>query len=1228
MKYRDILQFEPITDVIQLDKLGSDDYREDIIKSFVYPDYFVETIIPEIVKNLKFGERNRKGIQIIGNYGTGKSHLMSLVSLIAENENYLDKVNNVVAKNAMLPIAGKYKVHRFEMQTDRKLWDIVTFQIQRYLDENDVDYQFDPDSLKMYSEQLDDMMVAFEEKYPDKGLLIIIDELLAYLKGHAAVGQLNQDLQVLQALGQQCSKGRFAFMFGVQEMIYQSKEFAFAAEMMLKVKDRYTDLTIRKEDVSFVVQNRLLRKSEQQKTAIRHHLEKFVGLFSDMHSHLQDYVELFPVHPSYFDNFQMIKLGRAQREVLKTLTKQFEKIADQDIPNDNPGLITYDMYWEQMMADTGLMAVPDFKTVSDTVKLVYDKVDSNFSSTPARKILIPMAKRIVNATAIKLLQGDLSKGNGASAMSLVNDLCVTDELADDAEMLRDTIDSTAKLIIKATSGQYFDYNDENEEYHLRTEGGVNFDQLIAQVAETMPQSRKDESFFKFIVEVLGITANPYRTGFQIYAHELDWRSHKVTRDGYIFLGNPNEKSTTHPKQHFYMIFMPIFQAEKKGRNMDKDEVYFVMDNLSDEFKTLVVLYGAAYSQYMSADTAQKIHYKSKCEDLFVKTRRAFDACYLNGTQVYYGDGEAKTLNSYTLPGNGASKMEIFDSVASAIFEDQFTVDTPKYPAFTYANQTISFDKNNGNIDRYIKGTIAKIIRPTESNKDGEAVLMGLGCYKAGELTADNSIYAQAILKMMNDRDQNMVVNKDEILELLPRSENVWYTKDYHLDAVFEFMVLAVLVSLGECEITLNSGDVINASTLDKLRTLQADDYYTFANIKRPKDINIPVARELTKMYCGQDRSNQLDQESTFITMTNSARALASECATFDARELKNGLEVAGVTVIDQIKVVSIRANIVVLKGFSDYVSTITKQAKLKNFKYDLDVVKKMVAHKAELEQTKAIIKTAAELNLKVQYLTQAKQYVPTETALAKNIDATVNKVADVLKDLNDAQVSAYNTELDKVKADYIEWYLEQYYKCCLTEFDEAKRIEILNSGEYRACTVLCRCTLINTSAWNQWKMVFNQLKTANPNVKSILGSTPYAGFNPLTSGGKSMKTVTEFKEDLQVIYDTWINALKAYVQAPDSQEALSLMDEKSQNFLLQFASGLLVIDDGHSAECLLQLLDMLSGGYEKVEITSEELAACISRPMTADEAIGMIEHAINKKCSGKDRKKVRIVLSK
>ena len=35
-----------------------------------------------------------RGIQVVGNYGTGKSHLMSLFSIIAEDAHYLDFLNN------------------------------------------------------------------------------------------------------------------------------------------------------------------------------------------------------------------------------------------------------------------------------------------------------------------------------------------------------------------------------------------------------------------------------------------------------------------------------------------------------------------------------------------------------------------------------------------------------------------------------------------------------------------------------------------------------------------------------------------------------------------------------------------------------------------------------------------------------------------------------------------------------------------------------------------------------------------------------------------------------------------------------------------------------------------------------------------------------------------------------------------------------------------------------
>jgi hypothetical protein len=1220
MKYKDILQFDPITEVIQLDRLDKDDYRKEVVKTFVYPDYFVETILPEMVENIVFSGRDKKGIQVIGNYGTGKSHLMSLVSLIAENEEYLNDVQNEKVKDIFEPIAGKFKVHRFEMQTDKKFWSVITFQLQRFLDAIGVEYRFDDASLKMYSEQLDEMMAAFEEKYPDHGFMLVIDEMLSYLKTHAAVGQLDHDLQVLQALGQQCAKGRFAFMFGVQEMIYQSKEFAFAAEMLLKVKDRYTDLTIRKEDVSFVVQKRLLRKSESQKKQIREHLEKFIPFFSEMHAHLSEYVELFPVHPSYFENFQKIRLGRAQREVLKTLSAQFAKISEEEIPADNPGLITYDQYWEQMMADAGLMSIPDFKTVADTVKIVHDKIESNFEGVRAKQI--PLAKRITNATAIKILQGELSKRNGARAETLVEDLCVTNPLAENKEFLVDAVNSCAKHIVGATSGQYFEFNEENYEYRLRTEGGVNIDQQIIQFAETMSANHKDEAFFRFMVEVLGIEDSPYRTGFRIYKHEIEWKSHRITRDGYIFLGNPNEKSTTHPKQYFYMIVMPIFQEEKKKRNNDSDEVYFVFDTISDEFKNLVCNYGAAFSLWNSADTSLKPIYKGKMEDLFQKTRREFDTCYLSETKVYYKNEPVRELKSFQLPQAGASRLEIFDSVASAIFDEQFKEQTPHHPVFSLARQTI----NSGNLDRYIKGTIAKIINPTESNQDGEAVLTGLGCYKAGELEVDESIYAISILNMMNERESQMVVNQNEILELLPNSDQVWRSKDYGIDAAFEFMVLSVLVALGECEIKLNSGEILNAANLDKLRNLQADDYFNFAFIKRPKGVNLPVIKAITKSFCGKDLSNRLDQQDTYVSLVNSAKKLAAECATTVAQKFQTSTNIAGVDIVSADEALRLRNNTTALKGFCDRLSTFTSEAKLKNLPFDLETVNKMIGYKNDFESLLNKLNLANELEAKVSYLTQAKQYIPAETELSRNIDATIQSLPKVLTAQSESEVENYKTELETSKQHYINWYLRKYREYCINDIDDAKRVEIFNSAEYVVCEELAKCPLLNATTWQNWRMKFNKLRKADSNVENILATTPYANFNPLTVGVQEMKNVRELGVELEDIYQMWIRSLKDFIKTSDAQDALKLMDEGGQNFLNRFVNGMEPIQDGHSAQVLLELINILSEGFEKVEINQDGMSKYFTHPMTITEAKGAFELYIEQMSKGKDRNKVRIIL--
>jgi hypothetical protein len=84
--------------------------------------------------------------------------------------------------------------------------------------------------------------------------------------------------------------------------------------MLGRVNERYVDLTIQKEDVQFIVQQRLLQKNEHQKADIRKHLSQFTSMFPNLNNNLETYVNLFPVHPSYFENFSLIRIGKSQRE--------------------------------------------------------------------------------------------------------------------------------------------------------------------------------------------------------------------------------------------------------------------------------------------------------------------------------------------------------------------------------------------------------------------------------------------------------------------------------------------------------------------------------------------------------------------------------------------------------------------------------------------------------------------------------------------------------------------------------------------------------------------------------------------------------------------------------------------------------------------------------------------------------------------------------------------------
>ena len=1216
MKYNELVKFEPITEVIKFKEI--DEIDKELVKTFVFSKAFKDNLIPLMIRNIDFSVIGESfGLQVVGNYGTGKSHLMALIALIAENEDLLDLISESKPKEDLSAIAGKFKVLRFEIGNTERLWEVVTYRFETYLESIAVNFSFDGHGAKSYSDKITLMMAAFEAKYPTKGLMIVIDEMLAYLKGRGTPDKLNQDLQVLQALGQACDKSKFKFIFGVQELIYQSPEFQFAAEMLNKVNDRYKAIMITKEDVAFIVKNRLLKKDEHQKQKIRDHLDPFLSFFTDMHGRTEEYVDLFPVHPTYFENFEKIRIGKSQREILKTLSNQFSNLLDQEVPSDNPGLLTYDKYWENIQSSQDLMAIPDVGRVKEITDIINDKIESYFGGARASKK--PIAKRINNACAIKLLQHEINNQNGSNAELLVDDLCLTNKLAEDRDFLLDIIESTAEQIITATSGQYFDKNPENGEYHLRIEGGINFDQKIKDFANQMADSNKDEWFFKFLEVNLPLDYDPYRTGFRIWAHSIDWKSHKTYRDGYIFFGNPNEKSTTQPLQHFYMYFMPIFDADKKQRNNDADEVYFIMEDLSDEFKQAVTLYGAAQALEVRADSSQKAIYKQKIGELNKRAREFFNAEYVQITKVIY-KGKELPLNGYVLPGQGASKEQIFSDVASQVLDKRFEEHRPNYPKFSQLNASVAKD----NFQRMIKQALVKVRNPNQANRDGEGILSGLGLWVPGSLDYSHSPYAKSLLQQIKDKGAGKVINRDEILEHIDKSENLWITKDFKIEAEYEFVVMSTLAAMGEIEITLQSGTGINSTNLHLLEDVTREDFYGFNHVKPPKGINRAALKVLFMGILGRDLSNQLKDAGTYTSLVNESQRLAEKSAII-IYKIQGGVIEQGLEIITQDQASKYHSRLTAFKGLCDKLSTYNSEAKLKNFQFESKDLKRILEAKSILENIDKQFSEIKKFKEGISYLQQAKQYVYDQEFI-RQINSTIHKLPEILGTDSDTEKIKYEREIGNLKDEYASYYLKAYLEQTISESDHTKKMSLLDSDEMHLCNLLSQARFLSTGSFQSLNDSINNLKKADPLVKKeTILELPYHDFNPRDNRSKTSRSIKELKSELLEIAEQWEEHMKDVLDDPIVKKNLKLLDPKKSKLLSDFKSGNITLDKTNAIS-IRDAIDELHKGIDKIEIDANDLKKVFNRPFTPDEAIDQFNKYIQQISKGKVKDKIRIII--
>ena len=113
--------------------------------------------------------RDNEGVLVVGNYGTGKSHLMSVVSAVAEYPGLAGSLSHARVREAAEAIAGRFKVARVEIgAVQRGLRDILIDELEQALARWGTPFNFPPAStLTNHKDVLVEATAAFQERYPE-----------------------------------------------------------------------------------------------------------------------------------------------------------------------------------------------------------------------------------------------------------------------------------------------------------------------------------------------------------------------------------------------------------------------------------------------------------------------------------------------------------------------------------------------------------------------------------------------------------------------------------------------------------------------------------------------------------------------------------------------------------------------------------------------------------------------------------------------------------------------------------------------------------------------------------------------------------------------------------------------------------------------------------------------------------------------------------------------------
>lgn len=1243
MKYSDLVKFEPIESVIQLLDANKADEARRLVSSYVISDAMADRIADVIFPQMGFDPSvDHKGILVVGNYGTGKSHLMSVLSAIAEDGGVVPQVRNDKVRVAAEGVGGRFQVLRIEISSKMSLRDILVQELELFLKSKGVTFRFPPeDKVTQNKTALIELMAAFDEKFPNQGLLVVVDELLDYLRSRKDT-DLVHDLSFLREIGEIAKNTRFRFIGGVQEAIFDSARFASTADSLRRVKDRFTQVLIDRQDIGFVVAERLLRKDEHQREVIRKHLEPFAKFYGTMGDRLEQYVRLFPVHPDYLTIFEQIEFAE-NRNALSTLSGAMRKLVDQEVPTDRPGVITYDTFWADVRTNPAFRAQPGVRDVVRISETLQEKIESAFPKGKAKSL--PTAHRIIDGLSVKrLTTPDIHVEMGPTSaelrdqLLLMNPMLAEFETDEPAQDLLTFIDATISDIMKAVNGQFITRATGSDQVFLDVAKDVDYDAEIDKRGESLDDEDLDNAYFQAVAHLMERTDDPTHVpGHRIWQHDIEWVERRVTRSGYLFFGSPNDRPTAYPARDFYIYFVQPFDPPKFKDEEKADEVFLRLASKDDALTAILRRYSAASALTAINTGNAKTVYTAKAEDALKNMRRwlrdqqttTFNVTYRGKTRTLaeWAKGFSVRERAGIKSDETVNFREYVNVSAGFLLAPHFADAYPEYPTFS----TIVTDTNR----RPLCTTAAKALGGPARPKDAVMILDALKLLDGDRLDPRLSPYAREILDRLMAKGAGQVLNRSQVFEGTSMAE-IFAPGRFGLEPDLVAVLLAALVHSGDIVVS-TAGRKIDSSNLTETSAQLVDELAAFKHIEAPKDVNVPVLRELYELFGlspGLAQAAAKGDDAAVRTLQDAIQTVISGALTL-ATGLETSLSFWGTTVISPEQVQDGRLALDAVRKFAETHAVYNSPAKLRNLRTTAGDISERAKDFAGFRRIAALIGQIDTVAKDAAYLQQTEIVLRDDDPWLDKARKARVEIAAQLGGVLDAQsMTAIRGRLSTLKKDYVAHYSSLHAKARLGMQESKTKGALMNDPRLKTLDQLVRVPILPSNELEAFRETLGNLRTCAGMVDSELAARatcPHCSYTPKAeqlSFAPASSTLSSLDDRLDTLVETWTNRIREELQDPITlAEGLQLVDGKVRNRIDNFAKGG-DLPEPLDPEFVSGIKDALSD-LTKVEITSAELRTALSSggsPVMLEDIRIRFENLLAEHLKGKDQSKVRFVV--